>query len=163
MTYLQTLLRSPEVEIPVEQLVRAARTTTALPVYDPEFDVLGSWEAEYEILDDQAKREYQKRIKQLQRDAEIATELSDTQRMTTITEELEFLRAQLKRATAIRGRPRRFAASGDRQRVSVRKSTAKAIEVISQRMPDIGEHLKASIRFGFKCCYRPVQRREWRF
>ncbi len=163
MTYLQTLLRKPGVEIAVEQLAESARAATSSPTPDPDFEALGSGEAEQEILDDQAKREIQKRIKQLLRDAEISAALGGTQRMSEITEELEYLRAELKRATAIRGRPRRFAASADRLRVSVRKSTAKAIELISERMPDVGEHLKASISFGFKCCYRPVQQREWRF
>lgn len=163
MTYLQALLRNPGVEISVEQLVESARPTTTPPVRDPDFEALGSGESGQELLDDQARREYQQRIKDLKRDAEIAKELGDTQRMEQIRAEYEFLDDQITGATAIRGRPRRFAASGDKLRVSVRKSTAKAIEVISQRMPDIGEHLKASISFGFKCCYRPVQQREWRF
>jgi hypothetical protein len=78
-------------------------------------------------------------------------------------EEIEFLRRELKRTTALHGRPRRFAGSLDNLRLSVRKSAAKAIDTISQRIPEVGEHLKASISFGFKCCYRPIQERDWRF
>jgi hypothetical protein len=114
-------------------------------------------------MDDKARQEYRKRIEQLKRDAEIAKELSDTRRMAEITEELVFLRGELRRATSLGTRARRFTATPERQRISVRKSTAKAIGVISQRMPDIGEHLKASISFGFKCSYRPIQQREWQF
>lgn len=163
MTYLQALLRKPGVEVPVEQLVQSARTATTPVVRDPDLDALGSSEAGHEFLDDKARQEYRKRLEQLKRDAEIAKGLGNPQRMEQIRAEYEFLSDELKGATAIGGRPRRFAGSGDKLRVSVRKSTAKAIEVISQRMPDIGEHLKASISFGFKCSYRPVQQREWQF
>lgn len=44
----------------------------------------------------------------------------------------------------------------DRCRFRVRKSLTVALAVIQRHHPELAAHLRASIRFGFYCVYRPV-------
>jgi hypothetical protein len=67
MTYVQTLLRAPGVEIPVEQLAQTARgpSLTAALAHDPDFDDLSIGNTDQEILDERAKREFKREIERL--------------------------------------------------------------------------------------------------
>lgn len=165
MTYLQMLLRNPDRDISVEELMAAARTTPGRALISERLalDNPAGLEVAQEVLDPRAKCELRRSLDVLKEDALIAEETGNRDRLAKIREEVAFIEAELKHASGLKGRPRTFTGSPDRQRVSVRKAASNALNLISQRLPEIGEHLKASIKFGYRCSYRPRQKRDWQF
>lgn len=117
-----------------------------------------------EMLDDQAKRAYRKRITDLEQDLAEAREWADDARTAKLGAELDALLKELARATGLGGRDRRAGSTSERARVNVTKAIRSAIKRIGASDAALGSHLDGTIRTGTVCIYLPdpEQAPSWR-
>jgi hypothetical protein len=140
--YLDHLLRSPGREIYVLVLAGA----------DEAPEDAGS------ILDDRAKKEYRRRVEELQDQLEEAEQMGDRGRATRAREELEAIADQLATAVGLGGRDRKAASNVERARVNVQRRIKDVIRRIGEHDAALGRYLDATVRTGTYCVYRPVRR-----
>ena len=114
-----------------------------------------------EVLDLQARREYRKRIEDLQRDLEEAESMNDPGRGEKARAELDLLLDELSRATGLQGKSREFSTAAERARMAVTWRIRSAIKKIAAAHPELGKHLSNSIRTGSFCEYSPEQPVAW--
>ncbi len=108
------------------------------------------------MLDAEAKQEYRARLRELDSELNEAREFNDVGRIEGLSHELEYLIGELRRAIGLGGRDRRFSSASERTRIRVTNAIRNAITRIEQYRPDLGAHLRASIKTGLVCSYRPV-------
>lgn len=154
--YLAQLLRNPNQRIAALDLVVAGGNapTRAPNVEDMETltDERGSADL---VLDAQAKRAYERRLRELQEDLEEAQAFNDPERAATLQEEMDALVDALRRAVGLGGRSRAMATPGERARVSVTKVLKQTIRKLAQQDEDLGRHLESTVRTGAFCSYTP--------
>lgn len=107
------------------------------------------------MLDAEAKQEYRARLRELHSELDQAREFNDLGRIEELSRELEYLEAELRRAVGLGGRDRRVSSASERARIRVTNAIRAAIARIEQYRPDLGAHLRASIKTGATCWYRP--------
>jgi hypothetical protein len=80
-------------------------------------------------------------------------------------EPVSFLVRELARAFGLSGRHRRAASASERARAGVTRAIRQAIARIGEHHPQLGEHLRRTIRTGTYCAYTPDPRAPagWRF
>jgi predicted ATPase/class 3 adenylate cyclase len=110
------------------------------------------------VLDEQAKREYRRRVEELREEMEEAASWNDPERAARAQLELDALTRQLAAAVGLGGLDRPSASSAERARVSVRKAIAKAIAQIAQHDADLGLLLSTTVKTGSYCSYSPDPR-----
>ena len=110
------------------------------------------------VLDERAKREYRRRVEELQEEIEEAASWNDPERAARAQLELDALTRQLAAAVGLAGRDRPSASSAERARVSVRKAIAKAIDQIARHDADLGLLLSTTVKTGSYCSYSPDPR-----
>jgi tetratricopeptide (TPR) repeat protein len=115
-----------------------------------------------ELLDDEARAAYKRRIDELREERELAEAANDTVRAESAQEELEAIGETLKSAYGLGGRARRAGDHAERARSAVTWRIRSAIARIEAVHPALGRHLKNSIRTGTFCAYTPEQRVDWR-
>jgi hypothetical protein len=125
------------------------------------------------ILDEQAKRDYRRRVAELNAELDELRErgnlnqLSDKdyRRRAEIETELEALSRQLAQAIGIFGRDRRSGSAAERARLNVTRAIRSAIQRISERNAALGELLGSCIKTGSFCSYFPNAQSpvEWEF
>ena len=108
-----------------------------------------------EILDEQAKGAYRRRLAEIEADIEQARALADTTREAQADAEREFLVRELARAVGLGGRDRRAASDSERARSGVTRAIRQAIARLGEHHPELGEHLDRAIRTGTYCTYAP--------
>ena len=108
-----------------------------------------------EMLDAQAKADYQRRLAELEDELEEARELGNEERVGKAEEEKEALTREIRRAVGLAGRDRRAASSGQRARVAVTKAIRLALVRISEQNRDLGRLLSTTIKTGAICSYIP--------
>jgi hypothetical protein len=108
-----------------------------------------------EALDEQARRDYRRRLESLREQLEEAQERHDSAGAEAAREEIELLSTELSRAFGIGGRPRRTGSNVERARVNVQRRLKHAVERIAQECPAAGKHLEWALRTGSFCAYRP--------
>ena len=135
--YLRKLLERPGDELHVTDVAGLPRQVGALA--SP-------------LLDEQAKRAYRRRLRELQADADDASEPGGAFRARL---ELESIAHELARATGIGGRDRTASDGVERARVNVTRALRSAIGRLSDLHPALGHHLRTSVRTGFYCSYDP--------
>jgi hypothetical protein len=99
------------------------------------------------ILDDQAKREYRRRISDLNEELTDLRERGnlnllgerDYRRRAEVETELEALNQQLAQAVGLFGRDRRSGSAAERARLNVTRAVRSAIQRISERNAPLGE------------------------
>jgi tetratricopeptide (TPR) repeat protein len=108
-----------------------------------------------EVLDDRARAAYQRRLAEL--DERIAEADSDgnADRSAAALEERDFLLAELAGAYGLGGRPRRAGDPAERARTTVTSRIRDALGRIEAEHPELGRHLRSSVRTGTFCCYAP--------
>jgi hypothetical protein len=166
MRYLARMLASPGRELHVLDLV-AAETANVAQVESAQAAGLshtGLGDAG-EILDEQAKNAYRRRLAEIEDDIEEAHALGDTERAAQADTERDFLAQELARAVGLGGRDRRAGSASERARVGVTRAVRNAIARIAEHNPPLGEHLNRAIRTGTYCAYLPDPRApaRWRF
>jgi hypothetical protein len=109
------------------------------------------------VIDDRAKADYRHRLADLRTELEDAERCNDPRRAAAARAEIEQLGDELRAATGLGGRVRRASSDADRMRIAVTRRIRAAIEQLGKLHPALGEHLEASVRTGFTCCYSPVE------
>jgi hypothetical protein len=113
-------------------------------------------------LDARARREYQERIVELQRDVEEAREHNDTVRAERAEAELDTFVAQLADAFGLGGRDRVKGSAAERARTAVANRVRAAIKRVTEVHPELGAHLANAVRTGTWCSYRPEREVDWK-
>jgi tetratricopeptide (TPR) repeat protein len=108
-----------------------------------------------EMLDDQAKGAYRRRLYELREELEAAKEIGNIERAEMAEEEIDALTKELSRAVSLGGRNRRAASASERARQSVTKSIKSVLKRIAQRNAALGDLFSRCIKTGTFCCYRP--------
>lgn len=116
------------------------------------------------VLDEEAKRAYRARMRDLEEDLREAEDFNDAERADQLRNEIEFLRQELAAAVGIGGRDRKAASASERARVSATRAVRSAIKRIEEELPDLAEHLNATVRTGTYLSYVPDPRlrADWR-
>jgi hypothetical protein len=105
------------------------------------------------VLDSRAKAQYRQRIEELRADVEDAEACSDLERAATARAELDRFVVELARSTGFAGRPRSFADSAERARVSVQKAIKRALVMITEADPMLGREFGSRVFTGMHCIY----------
>jgi len=108
------------------------------------------------LLDEQARRAYRDRLRELAELIEEAEALNDSSRMEDLREEQDALTREISRAFGLGGRQRRSGSATERARVNVQRRLRDAISRIAAQLPDAGKHLDNSIKTGIYCSYMPA-------
>ena len=108
-----------------------------------------------ELLDDQAKAAYRRRITELESELTEAEEWADEGRITKLRDERDALMDEIERATGLGGRDRKAGSVSERARVNVTKAIRAAVKRIEAADPALGRHLEAALRTGTSCAYLP--------
>ncbi|GAB0102287.1 AAA family ATPase [Nocardia sp. JMUB6875] len=149
------LLSRPGVPIPALDLVAMPGRTDGQSetLYEP--GDLG------ELIDDRARRDYRRRLTELEAEADAADAAGDTERSARIATEREALVAQLSAAFGLGGRPRRTGSPVERARTTVTARIRDAIRRVTAVHPELGRHLRLSIKTGTVCSYEPDGEIRW--
>jgi hypothetical protein len=108
------------------------------------------------VLDAQARRQYQERVRELQEELEEADELNDQGRADAIRDELDFIARELSRAFGLGGHERTSGSAAERARVNVRRRIKDALQRVDEQLPGAGRYLENTIKTGSYCRYSPM-------
>ncbi len=167
--YLAHLLRHPGVEFHVLDLVggmasqreehETSHPVPRLPLGEEDLEkagiqITGLGDAG-EMLDDQAKVDYRRRLSELREELEEAKQLGEVERAEQAEREIDTLTRELSRAIGLGGRSRRAASASERARQSISKTLKAVVERIAQSDIALGNILSRRIRTGNLCSYQP--------
>ena len=113
-------------------------------------------------LDQQARRAYESRIRELQEEVDDAREANDPVRAERAETELDALVQQLTEAFGLAGRARATGSATERARSAVGWRIRAAQRHAVEMHPELGRHLKHAIRTGTWCSYRPESVMRWK-
>jgi len=168
--YLAHLLRHPTAEFHVLDLVggiasqreedEANQSVHGLPRGDDE-DLekagihIGGVGVAGEMLDDQAKVAYRRRLSELREEFEDAKELGNVERAERAEDKIDALTRELSRAVGLGGRNRRAASASERARQTITKSIKSVLDRIAQSDATLAEIFSRCIKTGTFCSYQP--------
>ncbi len=118
-----------------------------------------------EMLDDEAKASYRRRLVELRELLGDAREIGNIERAAELEDEIDALTRELARAVGLGGRDRRAGSVSERARIAVTRAIRSAIERITEKEAVIGELLGCTIKTGTFCSYNPspAPALEWEF
>jgi eukaryotic-like serine/threonine-protein kinase len=166
--YLAHLLRHPSVEFHVLDLVggfasrrdqdEGDQAARGLPKGGEDLERagihVGGLGDAGELLDDQAKAAYRRRLSDLREELEEARELGNVDRAEQAEEEIDALTRELSRAVGLGGRNRRAASASERARQTVTKTIRAVLERIAENDSTLGDILSRRVRTGTFCSYQ---------
>ena len=154
---LRELLSRQAVEVHVFELMggRGRRTTGDGPQNVSAQNALGP------AIDDTARVQYVRRIRELQADLEDAKDRNDVRRAEQLEAERDFLAGELAGAFGIGGRARRTGDDAERARKAVGTRIRLSLDRMAQVHPALERHLRTSIRTGVFCSYQPEHPTAW--
>jgi hypothetical protein len=91
----------------------------------------------------------------LQDELSEAEAFRDAGRIAQARRELEFLSAELSRATSLGGRVRRAGSASERARSSVQRRIRNVLERIRKAAPELAERLEPKLKTGTYCVFLP--------
>jgi tetratricopeptide (TPR) repeat protein len=147
LRYLAKLFEQPGREIHVLDLVGGRVGATPHETVD-----LGD---AGELLDDEAKASYRRRLDDLRDALAEAESFGDAERASRSREEMEMLAGELGRAVGLGGRSRRAGAAAERARSAVQRRIKNALERIGDHAPALAAYLAETVRTGNFCVFRP--------
>jgi len=150
---LAQLLARPDQEVHVLDLVAAAEGQGRNP--RPAGDA-------GPLIDERARREYQRRLTDLDDDIADARADADLDRVARVEAERDALIEQLTAAYGLGGRPRKAGDPAERARAAVTVRLREALTRIESAHPALGRHLRGSVRTGAWCIYAPERATSWR-
>jgi predicted ATPase len=115
-----------------------------------------------EVLDEQAKAAYRRRLTDLETEIDEAEANNDTYRAEKAHAERDALIAQLSAAVGLGGRDRRLGDERERARKAVTARIRDAIGRIDRAVPELGAHLRTTVQTGTWCTYSPEHPIRWR-
>ncbi len=130
----------------------------------PAVDLSGgvSTVADDEVIDAEARRRYEERVRELQGEIDEAEAANDLARAERHRDELDALVDELTRAIGLGGRHRRLGSDSERARSAVTQRLRTTIRRIAELDDDLGAHFRNSISTGTYCAYRPHPPVRWR-
>jgi predicted ATPase len=108
-----------------------------------------------EMLDEQAKSAYRRRLSDLREELEEAKEAGNVERAEQAEQEIDALTRELSRAVGLGGRNRKAASASERARQSITKTIKTVLERIAQSDAALGDIFARCIRTGTFCSYQP--------
>jgi AAA ATPase domain len=163
--YLAHLLRHPGTKFHVLDLVggtageREADESSRLPRGAEDLDKSGIHIAGLgdagEMLDEQAKVAYRRRLSELREELEEAKELGNVERAEQAEHEIDALTRELSRAVGLGGRNRKAASASERARQTVTKTVKAVVERIAQSDATLGDVFARCLKTGNFCSYQP--------
>jgi hypothetical protein len=106
-------------------------------------------------LDDDARRAYRDRLRELDVELGAAESAADDIRADRARWEIDALTRELTAAYGLAGRARPEGSAAERARQSVTKALREAIMRIDREDPELGQHLARAVRTGVYCSYDP--------
>jgi tetratricopeptide (TPR) repeat protein len=169
LAYIAHLLRHPATEFHVLDLVGGiagrsgdeefSQSAHGLPRGDEDLEKAGIHISNLgdagELLDDQAKSAYRRRLSELREELEEAKERGKADRAEEVEAQIDALTRELSRAVGLGGRNRRAASASERARQTVTKSIKAILEKIAQSDAMLGGVLSRGIRTGTFCSFQP--------
>jgi hypothetical protein len=169
LCYLAHLLRHPAVECHVLDLAggvagqrdddETAQSGHGWPRGDEELEKagirIGTLGDAGEMLDDQAKVAYKRRLSELRVELEEAKEVGNVELAERAEREIDALTSELSRAVGLGGRDRRAGSASERARQSISKTIKPVVERIAQSDATLGDLLSRCIKTGYFCSYQP--------
>ncbi len=167
--YLAHLLRHPAAEFHVLDLAggiagqrddaQTSQSARGLPRGDEDLEKagihIGSLGDAGEMLDQQAKVAYRRRLSELREELEEAKEAGIVERAENAEQEIDALTRELSRAVGLGGRGRRAASASERARQSIAKTVKAVVERIAQSDAWLGDILSRCVKTGTFCSYQP--------
>lgn len=147
---LHLLLGSPGREVSAAELINPASLVRAAEQSGADL-----------VLDERAREEYRTRLAQLDEQIERAVHGRRDQRAAELDRERAALIEELRTATGRGGRARKLGETGERARKTVTARIRDTLRRIESNHPELGEHLRASVRTGLTCHYQPVRPVRW--
>jgi hypothetical protein len=114
-------------------------------------------------LDARATAAYRARLAELATILEEADAAGDAGRSALASEEHDAIARELAAAYGLGGRPRRTGDSVERARQAVTWRIRDALGRIDAAHPELGRHLRRSVRTGTFCAYAPADPVDWSF
>lgn len=114
-----------------------------------------------EVVDAQARAAYRRRLAELEEEIDDADRAADIGRSARASAEKDALVAQLAAAYGLAGRPRRAGDPAERARQAVTARVRDALGRVETAHPDLGRHLRRSVRTGRICVYEPDSPITW--
>jgi hypothetical protein len=105
---------------------------------------------------------YRRRLAELEEDRAEAAAMHDPVRAERATAERDALLHELAAVTGLGGRVRRGGSDAERMRKAVGNRIRQAVGRIEQIHPELGRHLRVSVRTGTFCRYEPDRAVRWR-
>jgi hypothetical protein len=115
------------------------------------------------LADRRALTAYRNRIRELDAELDAADAAADSGRAARLAGERESLLAELSAVTGLGGRSRVGGSGTERVRKAVSNRIRQAVDRVAETHPDLGRHLRASVRTGTWCRYEPEHPVAWRF
>jgi tetratricopeptide (TPR) repeat protein len=113
------------------------------------------------VLDAQAKLEYAQRIQLIETEIDDALSVHNDSRAAALDRERGHLVDELRRATGLHGRSRRFSDDAERARKAVGARIRDTLRHLDSRHPELASHLRECISTGTTCCYQPKKETMW--
>ena len=139
--HLRTLLDSPGREVHAADLVSPGSSGRVRA------------QAREALLDDTAKAAYRRRIRELQ--AEVAAAQDEGATESAARRGRSWTRCSASWAVGLGGRDRPAHDDAERARVAVRKALTATYTRLAEHDPGFAAHLRAAVRTGLLCSYRP--------
>jgi TolB-like protein len=113
------------------------------------------------VIDEKARRQYQKKILELQSDIEEAEQYSNFERIEKLHEEYDKLVDHLSQSLNLKGKIRETGGAIEKARSAVTWRIRNAIAKIELYHPLLGTHLSNAIKTGTFCSYKPDRNIVW--
>jgi predicted ATPase len=174
LSYIQRLLQHPGEEFYALDLLNGpgiaassaadSDATLAQLRERPDVTVRGIGDAG-EMLDEQAKLQYRRRLHELAEELEDLRERGARERAEAIASEIDSIERELARAVGRWNRNRRAGSAAERARLNVTRAIKSVLEKVAERDSALGELLDRTIRTGSCCSYIPdsLNPTNWRF
>jgi hypothetical protein len=167
--YLAHLLRHPTAEFHVLDLAggiagqrmvdETSQSAHGLPRGDEDLEKagihIGSLGDAGQMLDEQAKVAYRRRLSELREELEEAKERGNVERAEQAEQEIDALTLEVSRAVGLGGRNRRAASASERARQNIAKTIKPVLERIAQSDARLGDIFARCIKTGTFCSYQP--------
>jgi hypothetical protein len=115
----------------------------------------------FELVDGSAIDAYRHRLLDLEAELDEAATAHDPIRGERAAAEREALIDELAAVTGLGGRPRRAGSDAERLRKAVGNRIRQALQRIENLHPELGRHLRVSVRTGTFCRYQPDREVRW--
>jgi predicted ATPase len=114
-----------------------------------------------EVIDAHARRDYERRVRELQGEIDEAEADADFHRADRARDELDAIVDHLTAALGLGGRVRRHTDGVERARSTVTQRIRSSIKRLRTVHPALAAHLEVSVQTGIYCRYRPERPTVW--